>query len=254
MQFKTLGCGGCIGGDQATTSFLVGDSVLIDAGTGLASLAQDDLNKIDHVFLSHSHMDHVALLPMLLDAALSKRDTPVRVYGIKETLDAISEHIFNWKISPDFRAIPSIENPAVVFCEITPGTPTTVAGCSISAIPVEHSIPAVAYHVKNGECSLVVATDMSGGDIFWKTVNTISNLRYLLIETAFQNARIDLCKCSGHLCPSLLDAELRNLKQPAEIFIVHMKPSAEPHIRQEIRDTASLPHVQFLTDGDIFDI
>ena len=46
----------------ALASYLLGDSVLIDAGTGLATLSLEEMLRIDHVVLTHAHLDHCSAL------------------------------------------------------------------------------------------------------------------------------------------------------------------------------------------------
>jgi len=58
---------GSAGSHQFLTSYLINDTVAIDCG----SLGfHDDLAaqmRVRHLFLSHSHMDHIASLPVLLE-------------------------------------------------------------------------------------------------------------------------------------------------------------------------------------------
>jgi ribonuclease BN (tRNA processing enzyme) len=69
MKVRVLGCSGGIGGYHLrTTSMLVDHDILIDAGTGVADLSLAELALIDHVFLTHSHLDHIASLPLLIDS------------------------------------------------------------------------------------------------------------------------------------------------------------------------------------------
>ncbi len=254
MRFQALGCSGSIGDNHLTTAFLIDDDMLVDAGTGLGTLSLGALSKIDHVFISHPHMDHIALLPMLIDTTMSHRNKPIIVHGTEPTLDCLSEHVFNWKVYPDFRKIRATDHAAVKFSVIEPATPVTIEGRTLTAIPVEHSVPTVAYHLDSGAGSLVVSTDMTVSDGFWPVVNAIDNLRYLLIESAFQNSRYNLCEISGHLCPSLLGEELQKLERAAEIFIVHTKPSARPHIEDEIAALDSGFDIRFLSDGDVLEL
>jgi phosphoribosyl 1,2-cyclic phosphodiesterase len=67
MKLKVLGCSGGIGGKLRTTSMLIDDDVLIDAGTGVGDLSIPELAAIDHVFVTHSHMDHIGSIPFLVD-------------------------------------------------------------------------------------------------------------------------------------------------------------------------------------------
>lgn len=250
MQFRVLGSVGCIGSKQLTSSYLVGESILIDAGTGLGVLEQKALEKIDHVFVSHSHMDHIALLPLLADATLESRRQPITVHGTEATLEALSNHIFNWHVAPDFRVLPSMDKPTLRFSPLQAGVPVQVDGCSVTAIPVEHSIPTVAFQVDCGDGSVVLATDMGVSDGFWPVVNEIDNLRYLLLDASFENARIDLCRTSGHLCPSLLKQELKRFRGPGEVCVVHVKPSAMIAVQQEIAALETDRPLRFLLDGD----
>ena len=107
MKLRVLGCGGGIGGrHQRTTSFLIDHDILIDAGTGVGELSIAELTQIDHVFLTHCHLDHIATLPMMIDTVADCRSKPLTVYGTKAVLDSLRKHIFNWAIWPDFSVVP----------------------------------------------------------------------------------------------------------------------------------------------------
>ncbi len=46
---------------------LVDDDMLIDAGTGVGDLSLAELTQIDHVFITHSYLDHIACIPFMVD-------------------------------------------------------------------------------------------------------------------------------------------------------------------------------------------
>jgi len=107
MKLKVLGCSGGIGGSRTrTTSFLVDDDVLIDCGTGVGDMEFDELVKVDHVFITHSHMDHIASIPLMVDSVGEARNVPLTVYATVETIRILRAHIFNWLVWPDFTSIP----------------------------------------------------------------------------------------------------------------------------------------------------
>ena len=82
MRIRTLGCSGGIGAGSRTSSLLIDNDVLIDAGTGIGDLSLEDLDSIRHVFLTHSHLDHVAGLPMLVDRLFDEHfEIPLTVYA-----------------------------------------------------------------------------------------------------------------------------------------------------------------------------
>lgn len=63
MRLRVLGCSGGIGANSHTTAMLLDEDILIDAGTGVGTLSLDELSKIDHVFVTHAHLDHTAFIP-----------------------------------------------------------------------------------------------------------------------------------------------------------------------------------------------
>jgi ribonuclease BN (tRNA processing enzyme) len=110
MKVQVLGCSGGIGGrDLRTTSLLVDDDILIDCGTGVGDLSLDQLVRIDHLFLTHAHLDHIACLPLLIDTVCDLRDKPLVVHATAATIAVLRDHIFNWAVWPDFSVIPSVE-------------------------------------------------------------------------------------------------------------------------------------------------
>ncbi len=234
MRFRVLGCSGGIGGNLHTTSFIIDHDILIDAGTGVGELSLDALSRIDHIFITHSHMDHICGLPLLLDSVRGLRSEPVTVYGAEATLEIIRQHVFNWKIWPDFSVIPTEAQPVMRYRSIDLAEVIDLQGRKITALPAVHTVPAVGYHIDSGQTSLVFSGDTFVNDPLWDVVNGIENLRYLIIETAFPNSEIELACLSRHLCPSLLAAELSKFKGRAEIFITHLKPDAVDLIMHEI--------------------
>ncbi len=212
MKLRILGCSGGIGGNLRTTSFLLDHDVLIDAGTGVGDLSLAEMCAIDHVFVTHSHLDHTACLPLLVDSVGFMRDKPLVIHATDETLDILKKHIFNWEIWPDFTAIPNLHQPILRYERIALGETVELGGRKITPLPANHVVPAVGFQIDSGRSSLVFSGDTTTCDALWEAVNHIRNLEYLIIETAFSNAEKELALVSKHLCPSLLNEELRKLK------------------------------------------
>ncbi|HEX5464598.1 MAG TPA: 3',5'-cyclic-nucleotide phosphodiesterase, partial [Burkholderiales bacterium] len=204
MKLKVLGCSGGIGGRLRTTSMLLDDDVLIDGGTGVGDLEIEALAKIDHIFVTHSHMDHVAFIPLLVDTVGCMRDKPVMLHATAPTLAILREHLFNWKLWPDFTQIPDSSAPYLKFDAIEVGRTVDLGGRRITALPAQHVVPAVGFQLDGGRASLVFTGDTTANGLLWEAVNKIGNLRYLVIETAFSNSERTLAVASKHLCPSML--------------------------------------------------
>jgi cAMP phosphodiesterase len=253
MKLRVLGCGGGIGGNLRTTSFLLDHDVLIDAGTGVNELSLTEISLIDHVFITHSHLDHIACLPFMVDSAWAMRDRPLTIYAIEETLDTLKQHIFNWKIWPDFSEIPDARQPSMRYRAIELGETVALDGRRITAIPANHAVPAVGFHLDSGKASLVYSGDTTTNDAVWRVVNRIENLRYLIIETAFSDSEIELAVLSKHLCPSLLIEELKKFQREADIFVTHLKPGEVELTMQQIESGIYDRHPKMLLNNQKFE-
>jgi ribonuclease BN (tRNA processing enzyme) len=257
MQIKILGCSGGIGGDLRTTSMLVDNDILMDAGTGVGDLSMDELMMIDHVFITHSHLDHVAYIPFLLDTVMGFRVKPITVHATLETLTALRTHIFNWKVWPDFNAIPDAANPFLQYSEVKLGETVDFSGRKFTALPASHVVPAVGYHIEGNQHSLVYTGDTTVCDALWLEVNKIHNLKYLFIETAFSNSELALARLSKHLCPSMLMAELGKLdfnkaSEQLQVYITHLKPGEDEVIMQEIEALNLSLSINALKNNQVF--
>ncbi len=253
MKLRVLGCSGGIGGNLHTTSFLVDSDILIDAGTGVGELGLAELAAIDHIFITHSHMDHICNLPLLLDSIGGMRDRPVTVYATEATLEILKRHIFNWEVWPDFSEIYRGLETVMRYRMISIGETVELQGRRITALPAVHTVPAVGYHLDSGNASLVFSGDTYVNDALWEAVNSIANLRYLIVETAFSNREKELAALSKHLCPSLLAEELKKLLRHAEIYITHLKPDEAALIMAEIGDSAKPHDPKMLVNNQVFE-
>lgn len=253
MKLRVLGCSGGIGGNFRTTSLLLDHDVLIDAGTGLGDLSLAEMSVIDHVFITHSHLDHIACLPLLVDSVGFMRDRPIVIHATAETLEILQRHVFNWEIWPDFAEIPNLTQPIMRYEEIRLGETVDIGGRKLTPLPVNHVVPAVGFRIDSGKASLAFSGDTTTCDALWEAVNRIPNLRYLIVETAFCDAERELAVLSKHLCPSMLAEELKKLKLAPEIYITHLKPGEVELTMREIAERVQGPKPRILQNGQVFE-
>ncbi len=255
MKIKVLGCSGGIGGRHLrTTSLLVDHDILVDAGTGVGDLSLAELALIDHVFLTHSHLDHVACLPFLVDTVGEMRNKPLTVHATRATLEIIQTHLFNWAIWPDFSEIPNRDQAFLRYSELKLGKTRKIDNREITPLPANHTVPAVGYRLDSGEGSLVFTGDTTVCDELWQAVNKIRNLRYLIIETAFSNRERQLAVASKHLCPDMLKGELLKLQKEVDIFITHLKPGQIELTMQEIEEFVGEYNPRMLQNNQVFEL
>ena len=235
MKVRVLGCSGAIAKDCRTTSFLIDGDVLVDAGTGVGDLTLDEMRGIRHVLLTHSHLDHVAALPLMVDSIASTLTEPVKIHALPGTLAALKAHVFNNVIWPDFSRIPSPQAPFVSFHEIQVGQTLSLGGKTVEVLPAVHTVPACGYAVGGGQGCWVFTGDTERNPAFWRRINQME-VSALVIETAFSNREKDLARRSLHLSPHALADELDCIDKGKQfpIFITHTKPAETELIMTEI--------------------
>ena len=255
LKVRVLGCSGSIAAGCRTSSFLVDDALLFDAGTGVGDLPHEDIARIDHIFLTHSHLDHVLGVGLLADTGLRLRMAaqrpPVQVYALRDTLKALREHIFNGVIWPDFTVIPSAEQPALAFVEVTLGQRLEVAGRRIEVLPAVHTVPAVGYAVSAGagRPAWVYTGDTGPNPALWQRLRAMT-VAHLVIETAFSDEERQLAEISRHLCPTALGQELAQLSGSVDVRITHIKPGEMDAVMSEIGRLRLAHKVCALSAGD----
>lgn len=238
LHIRVLGCSGSIAQHCRTTSFLIDGDLLVDAGTGVGDLPLPDMAAINHVVLTHGHLDHVAALPLMLDSVASLRTEPLTVHALPDTLAALQRHIFNNVIWPDFTALPTPERPFLKLVPFEIGQTLVLAGKHIEVLPAIHSVPAVGFAVSRSEGACwVFSGDTGHNPAFWRRVNQL-DVGALVIETAFSERELPLALRSLHLSPSLLAQQLDMMHPEARfpVFISHTKP-AETHLIMREIDT-----------------
>ncbi len=254
MKVTVLGCSGGISEGLKTTSLLIDDSVLIDAGTGIGDLSLDILRKIRTIFLTHSHLDHVCGVPLLVDTIFDQLESPLTVYGRPETIDALKKHIFNNVIWPDFSKIPTAENPVLRFESVEVSSSIKIGNNLFELLPVNHIVPACGYRVTNGSGVMAFSGDTTSNDEFWDALNAGPKLNILIVEAAFPNSDIHICKLAYHYCPSLLAEDIKKLKHKPEIYLTHLKPGSEQKIFVECVEAIKDRELKQLLGGEVFNI
>src|SRR3569832_451517 len=186
MRVRVLGCSGAIAKDCRTTSFLLDSDVLIDCGTGVGDLTLSEMKGIDYVLLTHSHLDLIASLPLMLDAIASSLTKPVQVHALPGTIAALRAHIFNNVIWPDFSRIPTPDKPFITFHEIHVGETLEFRGKRIEVLPAVHTVPACGYAATSGKGCWIFTGDTERNPAVWRRLNQM-DVAALVVEKALSN-------------------------------------------------------------------
>ncbi|MFZ4550658.1 MAG: MBL fold metallo-hydrolase [Aquabacterium sp.] len=264
-MIRVLGCSGSIAARCHTTAFLLDDDILIDAGSGAGELRLDELARIDHILLSHSHLDHVLSIPLLADTVMKLRMgvagpsslRPIHVHALPETLDALRKHVFNGVIWPDFTRLPTADHPILVFHEFAVGDVLTfparggLPARRVSVLPAAHTVPAVGFGVDTPQGLWVFTGDTGPNPALWQALHG-QQIAQLVIETAFGNDEAWLADISGHLAPQSLARELAQLDGEVCVYITHPKPGEVPAVLSQIRALDSQHMIEPLREGQRF--
>lgn len=234
MKVKVLGCYGGIAPGQGMTSFLVNDTVALDAGGLSYALTVDQQAKVKDVFISHAHLDHTCCLPFLIDNSFAAPGFSLRIYGVYEVVNAIAKHLFNGSLWPDFTSIPDDLTPVLKLVTIEPGKAVQVGSLKITPIPVSHTIPTTGFLVEDKKTAFAFSSDTGPTEHFWDVVNSTKRLKAVITESSFPNDQEALARVSGHLTPALLDRELDKLKVNVPVWVYGPKPRFVPKIKREI--------------------
>jgi ribonuclease BN (tRNA processing enzyme) len=257
MKIRVLGCSGAIAEGSRTTSFLVDHDVLVDAGTGVGDLPLEALAQIDHILVSHSHLDHVLAIGLLADSVMRLRAAqgrgPIQVHALPETLGALRKHIFNGVIWPDFTRLPHVAKPVLQLVPFSVGERLQLGGKSFEVLSALHTVPAVGFALQGREGWWVYTGDTGPNPALWERLSSMS-VAHLVIETAFSNEECELAHLSQHLCPKKLGHELSQLKGSVQVHITHIKPGEVNAVMAEVSALSSAHRLSALRAGQVLDL
>ena len=236
MELRVLGCHGGESLKHRTSSFLLDGKVAVDAGAVTSMLTIEEQKAVQAVLVSHAHLDHVRDLATLADNRAQTGGPPVIIAGIPETIAALKTHFFNDVLWPNFARLPTTGAPAIVFEELTPEVPKTIAGMQARAVLVSHTIEACGFVVQSGKAAIAYSGDTGPTERFWEVLAETPELRALLMEVSFPNEMDWLAKASGHHTPATLEVELRKLgaKRDLPVLLYHIKPVFEERTEREL--------------------
>ena len=260
MILNVLGCSGSIAAGCKTTAFLLDGDVLIDAGTGVGDVALDALARVDHILVSHSHLDHVLSIGLIADGVMRVRHAlgrgPILVHALPETLAALRTHIFNGVIWPDFTRLPSADHPALQLVPFAVGDVLALNGKRIEVLSAVHTVPAVGFAVaaSAGPDSdpgwWVYTGDTGPNPLLWERLRRMK-VAHLVIETAFSDEERQLARISRHLCPAALGHELAQLGGSVDVHITHIKPGEMDAVMSQIGRLGSPHRIHALEAGQV---
>lgn len=232
-----------VGQYQFATSYLLNQDVAIDAGSIGFLSSLEVQSKIQHVFLSHSHIDHIGSLPLFLDNVYRPGPECVTVYGSQAVLDCLRDHVFNELVWPDLERLSTQESPFLRFQLIENGKTVRAAGLDITPVEVNHVVPTHGFLVEDGASAVAILSDTGATDEIWRVAGGKSNLKAVFLEACFPNSMAWLAEKSKHLTPDMFRTEYEKLKKHATVVAVHIKANFRTEVVRELK-SLGLPSLQ----------
>jgi len=248
-----LGTGGTRTPTQGTTCLRVSDHCVIDAGN-LISRFGDNVFSIEHIFLTHSHLDHIIDIPFIADLFVTQKSVSLKIYGLRETLDNLRQYIFNERIWPNFEEIVLIghTDKTIELIELELETPYRVDDITLTPFKTDHTEGSCGYIVEKNGSGILFTADTYRCDRIWELLDERPNIHTLVIELSFPSQFEKLAYDSKHLTPALLVDELKKChREDFSIYAMHLKVLFIPAILEELNSLQLLRNGgKVLIDGD----
>lgn len=253
MLPSTIDANGMASSRQHLLSIVIDDSVAIDAGCLALSCTDAHREQVRDVVLTHTHLDHIAGLPLFIDDLFATLTEPVNIHATPEMIDILERDIFNWSIYPRFSELSNAFGPVIRYCAFERGAAFDVKHLSMQSVAVNHKVSACGYLVSDSSASIAITGDTAETDAIWQACNAASNLKAIMVECAFPDELGDLAAVSNHLTPSRLKNELAKLDdQSIPVFVINIKPMYRDRVVRQIEE-CNIARVEILEIGKIYE-
>lgn len=238
---------------QHLMSIIIDDCVAIDGGSLAFASSKIQRECVRDIVLTHTHLDHIAGLPLFIDDLFATLTEPVRIHATQEMIDILERDIFNWSIYPRFSELKNSFGEVVQYCAFERGRRINVKHLSVQSIPVNHQVSAMGYIVSDGETSIGITGDTAETEDIWKAFNTEQHLKAVMVECAFPDDLGELASVSNHLTPQRLALELQKFQRPAcPVFVINIKPMYRTAVINQLSDL-NLPNLTILDVGKVYE-
>jgi ribonuclease BN (tRNA processing enzyme) len=221
---------------QSLTSFIINGTIALDAGSLGFSLVGEQLSDIEHVIITHSHLDHVASLPIAIAEVFPRLKRPIKIYGTEVVLKAVRDHLLNGVIWPDFSRINMLgsDRAAIEFVTLEPHKSFELDGVRFTPVPVNHEVPTIGIVAETPDAAVAFTSDTCRTDDIWAAASKPANLRAVFVDCSFPDEMESLAISSGHLTPKMVATEAAKLTRPAMIVCVHIKPDTKEKVLEQL--------------------
>ena len=238
MRLKVLGAYGASDAEHNLTGYLIDDWFAVDAGTLTSKLSFAQQARVQAVFITHPHADHIRDLPHLIHNRFSQNAPALTLFAAKDVMELLMRDVFNGIGWPDFGQInnPATGKPVVQYRALSPGKRVVFNEVGITPVAVDHQIPASGCILEMNGQAISFTGDTGPTSEIWKRTNKTQNVVAVVTEASFPNDQQQLADETAHLTPNTFGDELKKIEADAPVYASHRKIPFERDIESQIRN------------------
>lgn len=219
---------------QLLTTYLINDTLAIDAGSIAIGLNREEQLRIRSIIITHTHLDHVFSLPLYLTDLFEDIREPVRLYATESDFETLRQYVFNYQMWIPLELLRNAESDLISFQPIRSGESFTTEGLKVTPVEVTHTIPTHGLVVEDDKSALLFTSDTGATENIWRAPIERGKLRAIFIDLSFPNRLTELARVSQHHSPATLLEEMSKMRPDTPIYAVHVKAAYRDQIVEEI--------------------
>lgn len=231
---------GTTGGNTACVEIRTGNEIIVlDAGTGIRELGYDLMTRgfaqgkgTVHLFMSHTHWDHMMGFPFFLPAFT--KGNSIHIYSCHPNI----EERFRDQHNPAHFPVPLESLSAnVEFHTIKPEEKFVLGDCSITPIALRHPGVSYGFRIEQDGKKIIYATDSEYKDLSEKGLKKYKDFFYgcdILIFDAMYTLADALEKEDWGHSSSLIGAEISIKAKIKTLVLYHHEPTHDDCQLQDI--------------------
>lgn len=243
------------GADQARqflTTLVIDETIAIDAG-GLGLWDRQDRHaEVRDVFITHSHLDHLATLPLHIDNVHGSGETP-RIWGSAATLEVIREDLFNDRLWPDLERIGKEAGRRFYDLRVIEAeSPVEIGARRVTAVEVNHIVPTFGFVVEDDAGCVVFGGDSGPTERIWEVAREAGPIRAVFMEASYPDRLAGLARLAAHLTPTMFAGEVRKFAPAGAVVAMHIKPAHHEEVVAEL-EAAGIDELVIARGGETYE-
>ena len=252
MRIQVLGGHGGLARGFATTSFLIDDKLLVDAGAVAGTLSVEEQCRLENILITHCHLDHTKDLAFISDNCFGLRANAFEVHTHGTVKDIIKKHLLNNIVWPDFTMLPNAENPTMRIHAVKSEVSFMAGSYKITPVLVNHDYDAMGFFIEKGDTVVLFTGDTGPTDRIWEVAREMKNLKAIFTEVSFPNELQNVADVSSHHTPDTIIQELKKMPAGIPVILTHLKPNYQETILAQMNNKSEKRVILLENDGKIF--